>query len=145
MPMLKKYKHSLIPVLFIITLIGLSGCMPKKTIVEDDSNESTMPELIALRQKVDRLEKENKNLSAEVTILKERNDGLFERSDKLAKRCNDLQLEVDRRTEQVKLFQDLPAERNKFKAEMEKQKARAEQLERELKELKEKQATGTGQ
>jgi len=130
--MLKNNKLFLTVALPVILLACLSGCVPTETIEEDDEN-SKMPELISLRQKVTRLENENRTLKGQVIILKEQNQDLSDRSKKLANRCNQLQLETERRTEQVKLLQGLPAERDKFRDELKKQKALTEKLEKELK------------
>lgn len=135
MAMRKNYKRLLIIATPVIFFTCFAGCTPVGTIEEDDEN-SRIPELTALRQKTNRLEKENIILTDQISILKESNEGLSTRSKKLEDRCNQLQLEVERRTEQVELLQDLPAQRDKFKAELKKQKARAEKLERELKKYR---------
>ena len=136
MAMRKNSKLFLIISLPIIFLACLPGCMHNRTIEEDDES-SKMPELISLRQKVDNLEKENKILTAEATVLKEDKKEISIRAKKLEDRCNNLQLEVERRTVQVELLQDLPDQRDKFKAELKKEKARADKLESELKKYRE--------
>jgi len=46
--------------------------------------------------------------------------------------CNKYRLEASRREAQVELLKNLPAERDNFKAEAEKQKRRADKLQEEL-------------
>ncbi len=119
--------------LLAVVLASLTGCSPSP-VVEEDIGDSKMPELVALRQKSGRLEKENKKLTIENAILKDHDKALSLRVKKLTEKCNLLQLEVDRRTAQVKVLQDVPAQRDRYKIEARKYKARVEMLEKKLRE-----------
>ncbi len=133
---IKMPTKSLFSRLTILALLAgcISGCtMSRNTIEDDDSDEaSVMPELIALRQKTNRLEKQNKTLATENAVLKDKVAGLAGRARKLSKMCNKYRLEASRREAQVELLKNLPAERDNFKAEAEKQKRRADKLQEEL-------------
>ena len=133
---IKMPTKSLFSRLTILALLAgrISGCtMSRDTIEDGDSDEaSVMPELIALRQKANRLEKQNKTLATENSVLKDKVAGLSARARKLAQMCNKYRLEASRREAQVELLKNLPAERDNFKAEAEKQKRRADKLQEQL-------------
>jgi uncharacterized coiled-coil DUF342 family protein len=112
----------------------LVSCEPVE--VEPAEEDDTGPELLLLRKENQQLHKEIDTLRDDAQTQHMRYETLSARSDRLAEELRTLQKDYERQKELLAVLRELPAERDKYKQEAERGRAKIVRLEMDVRELK---------
>ncbi len=124
-----------IPWLWLCLILPL-GCVGS----EEDIRNSSEPELLALRRDNRKLTKTNNQLRSENIVLKSKLADLTQRERLLSKKVAEMQFELERLREQVRVLSDVPAQRDRYRAEAQTCKSQMARLQMEVAQLKAKLA-----
>jgi peptidoglycan hydrolase CwlO-like protein len=122
-----------------MTLVCLAGCMEESTDFQSSSSDS---EYLTLRRENNRFRREIEKLLSENRVLNDKVTELSIRAEKLDKNVADMRFEMEQLREQVKALADVPAERDRYKAEADKSKRELIKLQMEHQAIKDRQGGG---
>lgn len=116
----------------LFLLVSCVGCGQET----EEVQESHEPEVLILKRKNVRLRKAREEAERQNVILKDKVASLTSRAAKLSKKAAEQGFELEQLRRQVDTLADLPAERDRYKAQVKQLKTRVAKLEMELRESK---------
>lgn len=117
----------------LVFLGACVGCVPEP---QPEIQESREPDVLTLKRKNVRLRKAKEEAENQNIILKDKVASLTTREQKLSKAVAEQKFELEQLRRQVETLADLPAERDRYKEQVDKLKAEVVRLELELRQYK---------
>ncbi len=120
-------KSTLCGILALSLLAGCGGDSLRARRAEQE--RSAVPEIRALRMDIHKLERDNAKLKADNGLLQGRCKDLVSRAEELARALHTLQEDHGHMRDTLRALSDAPAERDRYKAELEKAREKIRLLE----------------